>query len=1176
MQQSLSCLNSEAVAHLKASKHVEAIVAFDKLFKRLDRKHLTHAHLHTCHNNRAAAFLHLQLYDEALQDAEKARKLAEASLKSLSDLETCLLSGLQRYREASLVAAQGLKLDPFNLELKKASEEATRGMLKDLLSGDAAPDCHNTKAESDHHVRDAYNYMTVQTDIAMPKRQIQVVQDTLCQDAWTAAISHTVAAIRGQDMDCRVLDLGLHAMAALDAGAHHVTAVERWLYLSLTCKETLNGFEEDRFKVIYKRPTDLKLQSDVPILCNLLLCDILDEGLLASGIIPVVRHCLENLLTANAHVIPASATVFAQAVEMRTTDVCGLDMSAMNRHRWHPGHTAGIAVADNAFIPLSEAMEVWHFDMLSPPEESHRKSLDVTFTRDGKLNAVVFWYELRLTKDITLSTAPGTKGSGMQSLGPAVQYLAGELSVEQGMVVPLLASHNTVRMRFDIQEAEYLHLAKPDAAFPALHFAMLADHARNEAYQTAIARVVQKKKASAGSAHVLDLGTGSGLLAVMAAKAGADSVVACDIHDSLCGVARQVVASNGVASSVSVVHQDVGLLQRGREVRALGANVAVADIFDAGLVGHNFLNLLELAKKNVLQPGAAVVPCAASLYVMGVHVPPVHVGKYDLSSLDKYRWDKGYETCQLDQLPHTGLTKPCKVFDYFFEGERKGRGRDNIVKLEVAAEGDMNAVAFWFDLHLDEEASICSGPSYVALGGALVPTGQPPALCPLTGAVSASEVPDLAGVAVTADVADAAGAGPGAGAGQGPGAGPETGAGEPATVTADVADAAGAGPGTGAGQRPGAGPEAGQGAPAAATADAGCVDINTTGDVAGEMKSLHQASIEASGDAVTEAVPVAGSTEMASSLASQAPHCIIAGGGSPAAFIAAAAFTGAKTGMLYQMGDEGLGYYADVSSAEVEPSCKAPSVGKEPNGFCSQADVHPQTTDSSHAVSAASTAAWADSVSDGLSSKAPNAEGVMLPSAAVMQSVQQKVEEVRSDGAAWGTKLVETDGGQVKGDGFGREAGGEGKAGHYWGQALQYLDRSVQVVPGKKIMLLARRDGAQIRFSLRAGTGSPVARAPWKEEWGGGASVENPHFQRVHYCELLVQNFLARLRSKRFPSIEEDMAMLQAHCGSLLLDPAVIAEVYHEMVLLEQIHSMPELSQAASMQAVTSCPFKLH
>ena len=68
---------------------------------------------------------------------------------------------------------------------------------------------------------------------------------------------------------------------------------------------------------------------------------------------------------------------------------------------------------------------------------------------------------------------------------------------------------------------------------------------------------------------------------------------------------------------------------------------------------------------------------------------------------------------------------------------------------------------------------------------------------------------------------------------------------------------------------------------------------------------------------------------------------------------------------------------------------------------------------------------------------------------------------------------------------------------------LTDLKMVLQVVPGKKIMLLARRDGAKIRFSLRAGAGSPVARAPWKEEWGGGASVENPYFQRVHYCELL-------------------------------------------------------------------------
>ena len=59
-----------------------------------------------------------------------------------------------------------------------------------------------------------------------------------------------------------------------------------------------------------------------------------------------------------------------------------------------------------------------------------------------------------------------------------------------------------------------------------------------------------------------------------------------------------------------------------------------------------------------------------------------------------------------------------------------------------------------------------TGPSYIALGGALVPTGQPPALHPLTGVVSAPGAPETT---------DTAGAGPRAGAR--PGAGPGAGAG---------------------------------------------------------------------------------------------------------------------------------------------------------------------------------------------------------------------------------------------------------------------------------------------------------------------------------------------------------------------------------------------------------------
>ena len=67
------------------------------------------------------------------------------------------------------------------------------------------------QAESDHHVRDTYNYMTVQTDIAMPKRQLKIVEDLVRQSAWATAIKESVKATMAEDKDCRVLDLAAGA-----------------------------------------------------------------------------------------------------------------------------------------------------------------------------------------------------------------------------------------------------------------------------------------------------------------------------------------------------------------------------------------------------------------------------------------------------------------------------------------------------------------------------------------------------------------------------------------------------------------------------------------------------------------------------------------------------------------------------------------------------------------------------------------------------------------------------------------------------------------------------------------------------------------------------------------------------------------------------------------------------
>ena len=61
-------------------------------------------------------------------------------------------------------------------------------------------------------------------------------------------------------------------------------------------------------------------------------------------------------------------------------------------------------------------------------------------------------------------------------------------------VLPVVASHNTVRIQFEVERAEYMHLTVPDASFPRYHFEALADARRAEAYNGAIERAIARAK----------------------------------------------------------------------------------------------------------------------------------------------------------------------------------------------------------------------------------------------------------------------------------------------------------------------------------------------------------------------------------------------------------------------------------------------------------------------------------------------------------------------------------------------------------------------------------------------------------------------------------------------------------------------------------------------------------
>ena len=244
-----------------------------------------------CHSNRAAAYLNLGLFEEALWDAMRCQKLADKRFWRDRDAISVApiyvkafarrgfaLMGLRNPRQAKLEFEKGLRMNPEHAECKRGIEEATEAMLADLMAGRGketlalpasskvagrittlphAAALHHIhprnmlpvrlltpfQADNDYHVKDTYNYVTVQADMEMPKRHFRYLEDTTRRTAFADAVTLAVDRLREDAKDARVLNIGcgagLVAMEALRAGAHHVTATDRWLYHAMAAKESL-------------------------------------------------------------------------------------------------------------------------------------------------------------------------------------------------------------------------------------------------------------------------------------------------------------------------------------------------------------------------------------------------------------------------------------------------------------------------------------------------------------------------------------------------------------------------------------------------------------------------------------------------------------------------------------------------------------------------------------------------------------------------------------------------------------------------------------------------------------------------------------------------------------------------------------------------------------------------
>jgi SAM-dependent methyltransferase len=240
---------------------------------------------------------------------------------------------------------------------------------------------------------------------------------------------------------------------------------------------------------------------------------------------------------------------------------------------------------------------------------------------------------------------------------------------------------------------------------PHWHFKIVRDLKRNAAYDAALRRAVNP------SSHVLEIGAGSGLLSMMAARAGAARVVACEVNPKVATVAARIIARNGFADRVRIVPKHSDHLQIGIDLDK-SPDVLVSEIVSSNLVGESVLAAME-GVRPLLRRDTRIIPAGGAIRIALVE---------DLESYrERMGVIDGFDLAEFNALavPHYQVpvdtrrlvmrSEPETLFSFDF------RSTQNFVteKADViltAAGGRVSGVVQWIRLEMDEQGAYENAP----------------------------------------------------------------------------------------------------------------------------------------------------------------------------------------------------------------------------------------------------------------------------------------------------------------------------------------------------------------------------------------------------------------------------------------------------------------------------------
>lgn len=255
---------------------------------------------------------------------------------------------------------------------------------------------------------------------------------------------------------------------------------------------------------------------------------------------------------------------------------------------------------------------------------------------------------------------------------------------------------------------------------------MLHDHERNHKYYLALKKAIEKMHERGLRANVLDIGTGTAILSMMAVKLGADTVTACEAFRPMADAAERIIEHNGMRDAIRVIKKRSTDIRVGEGVENMWqrANILITEVFDTELIGEGAIATFNSAHLHLLESDCIVVPDSATIYIQTVESPlawawnqPKLVANTDgevllrtPTEIAECRGTAELHDIQLNQFPphqFRELVPPTAVFEFDFSGKTViPKGELKRITVRGQANGSAQAFFMWWVLKMDQDAEV--------------------------------------------------------------------------------------------------------------------------------------------------------------------------------------------------------------------------------------------------------------------------------------------------------------------------------------------------------------------------------------------------------------------------------------------------------------------------------------